>query len=70
MFREHSGEFFHEFVTASDTPAEAILKALERKGILGGLPLDGKRILWCATEMNTIEEIDETAAIAKEVTGV
>ena len=70
LFREHSGEFFHEFVTASDTPAEAILKALERKGILGGLPLDGKRILWCATEMNTIEEIDETAAIAKEVTGV
>ena len=67
--REHSGEFFHEFVTVSHTPAEAILEALERKGILGGLPLDERRILWCATEMNTREEIDETAAAVKEVTG-
>ena len=69
LFRAHSGEFFHEFVTVSDAPAERILKALESRDILGGLPLDEKRILWCATEMNTREEIDAAAAAVKEVTG-
>ena len=64
------GEFFHEFVTTSDRPAGKILQALEGKGILGGLPLDGEegnRILWCCTEMNTKEDIDEAVRIVKEV---
>ncbi|MBQ9016464.1 MAG: aminomethyl-transferring glycine dehydrogenase subunit GcvPA [Firmicutes bacterium] len=64
------GEFFHEFVTCSDVPAGKILDALEAKGILGGLPLDGpegKRILWCCTEMNGKADIDEAAAVVKEV---
>ena len=60
------GEFFHEFVTSSDK-AEEILGALEEKGILGGLPLDEKRILWCCTEMNSKAEIDEAVGIVKEV---
>lgn len=64
---ENQGEFFHEFVTVSDAPAESILSALEKEGILGGYPLDEHRILWCCTEMNSKEEIDRTAAIVKGV---
>ena len=66
---EHSRPFFHEFVTrsADDAQAERILAALDRKDILGGLPLGGGRLLWCATEMNTPEEIAAAAAAVKEV---
>jgi len=61
----HSGEFFNEFVT--DCPnSEKVLDALEKKGFLGGLPLFGNKILWCATEMNTKEEIDALVEIVKE----
>ena len=60
-------EFFHEFVTESEKSSEAILKALEEKGILGGLSLDDHRILWCCTEMVSKAEIDEAIAIVKEV---
>lgn len=64
---ENEREFFHEFVTVSETPAEKILEALEEEGILGGYPLDEHRILWCCTEMNSKEEIDQAAAIVKGV---
>lgn len=64
---ENEREFFHEFVTVSETPAEKILEALEEEGILGGYPLDEHRILWCCTEMNSKEEIDRAAAIVKGV---
>ncbi|MCL2601955.1 MAG: hypothetical protein FWD91_03985 [Treponema sp.] len=40
---------------------------LEQHGILGGLPLPDGGILWCATEMNSIEEMDKLAALCKEV---
>ena len=66
-FKVPEVEFFHEFVTESDKSSEAVLKALEEKGILGGLPLDDKRILWCCTEMNSKADIDEVIAIVKEV---
>ena len=62
-------EFFHEFVTESDTDSGLILKALEEKGILGGLPLSHREILWCATEQNRKEDIDQAAQIVKEVCG-
>ena len=64
---ENKGEFFHEFVTTSDIPAEKILAALEAEDILGGYPLDDKRILWCCTEMNTKAEMDDVIRIVKEV---
>lgn len=64
---ENKQNFFHEFVTVSDTPSEKVLKALEDEDILGGYPLDDKRILWCCTEMNTKEEIDKAVSILKEV---
>ncbi|MBR2822594.1 MAG: aminomethyl-transferring glycine dehydrogenase subunit GcvPA [Clostridia bacterium] len=61
--------FFHEFVTAApdEQAAERILKALEARDILGGLPLGGGRMLWCATEMNTREEMDRAAETVREV---
>ena len=58
-------EFFHEFVTICPD-AKKVLDALAGEGILGGLMLDDQRILWCATEMNTREEMDRTAEIAGE----
>lgn len=66
---KYSHPFFHEFVTVSDTDPEKILAALETHDILGGLPLGDGQILWCATEMNTKAEMDETAAVVKEVLG-
>ena len=65
MKRLHGGEFFHEFVTACDKP-QAVLDALDKAGILGGLPVEGG-ILWCVTEMVSREEIDRAVAIIKEV---
>lgn len=62
----YGGEFFHEFVTRLPATPDAVLAALEDKGILGGLPVqDG--ILWCATEMCTKEQIDEMAETVREV---
>ena len=59
--------FFHEFVTECPD-SEKLLSALRAEGILGGLPLAGNRMLWCATEMNTRDEMDRVAAIVREVT--
>lgn len=67
---KYHSPFFHEFVTVSDTPSGKILEALEKEGILGGLPLSEKEILWCATEKNTKKEMDQAAKIVQEVTGL
>ena len=65
MPRIHAGEYFHEFVCKCEKP-EAVLKALDENGILGGLPVrDG--ILWCVTELVTREELDRAVSIIKEV---
>ncbi len=64
--RVYSGEFFNEFVSACPIPATELMSALEEKGILGGLIVDDG-ILWCATEMNSREEIDALADALKEV---
>lgn len=63
----NKGEFFHEFVTDSKTPASQILEKLESHDILGGYPLDDTRILWCCTEMNSKEDIDKACEIIREV---
>ncbi len=65
----HDRPFFHEFVTQAADEAEAgrILAALDRADILGGLPLGNGKLLWCATEVNTQEEIERAAAVVKEV---
>ncbi len=65
--RRYDNEFFHEFVTPCSGQADAILSALEEKGILGGLKIDDNEILWCATEKCSKEDIDLVAATVKEV---
>lgn len=59
--------FFHEFVTSCPVKNEVLLEQLQERGFLGGLPLPDGNLLWCATEMNTKEEMDELLAIVKEV---
>lgn len=61
---KYKGPFFDEFVTASPIPPQKVEEILEEKGILGGLPVDGG-ILWCATEMNSKDDMDEMVAILK-----
>ncbi|MDL2324077.1 aminomethyl-transferring glycine dehydrogenase subunit GcvPA [Ruminococcaceae bacterium OttesenSCG-928-A16] len=62
--RRYKGEFFHEFVTECPVEPQKLLTALEAKGILGGLAVEGG-ILWCCTELNTKEEIDTVVQICK-----
>ena len=63
--RAHSGAFFNEFVTHCPVDQAALLDALERQGILGPLPVaDG--LLWCATEMNSRQQIDQAVQAVKE----
>lgn len=64
---KYNQEYFHEFITVSDKKSHDILARLDEHGILGGLALNEREILWCATEMNTKDEIDELAALVKEV---
>lgn len=66
----YKGEFFNEFVTTVNTDVDRVLRALSDKGILGGYPFEGSdsnRLLWCATELNTKEEIDTLIQILKEI---
>ncbi len=68
----YTGEFFHEFVTTCQGDARRVMEGLEQHGILGGYPLQGENsgnILWCATEMNSKEEMDELIKILQEVNG-
>ena len=60
--RKYQGDFFMEFVTECEKPEELLAK-LDAKGILGGQVVEGG-ILWCATELNSKEDIDE---LVKEV---
>ena len=64
---ENKGDFFHEFVTASDKDTDKVLAALEAESIMCGQKLDDHRILWCCTEMNTKEDMDQVVRIVKEV---
>ena len=50
--------FFNEFVLEVNN-ADEFLSKLKSNNILGGLKLDDNKILVCATEMNTEEEIEE-----------
>ena len=61
----YPGEFFHEFVTVMPK-ADAVLDALEKADILGGLPV-AEGVLWCVTEKVSKAELDRAVAIVKEV---
>ena len=64
---KYKNEFFNEFVTISKCTAENMLNALAQQGILGGYKIGTHEILWCATEMNSREEMDKCASICGEV---
>ncbi len=63
---------FHEFVLQTEEPIESISARLLEKKIVGGLPLAKwypgleQCALWCATELNTREQIDCAAAVLAE----
>lgn len=50
--------FFNEFVINVDS-ADRLLEELKNNGIIGGIKLSDNRILVCATEMNTKDEIND-----------
>ena len=50
--------FYNEFVIEVGS-ADKFLKKLKSKGIIGGIKIDDKKVLVCATEMNTEEEIEK-----------
>lgn len=56
-FKILSGSFFNEFVLEVEDACLFLDKLRENK-ILGGIKIDEKRILVCATEYNDIEDID------------
>ena len=62
----YGGAYFHEFVLKMPRSQE-LLEALDRRGILGGLPVGEDRVLWCATEKVSRQELDEAVSIVKEV---
>ena len=64
--RADEGEYFDEFLTSSPIDPELLEKKLSEKKILSGLKVEDK-ILWCATEVNTKEKIDELIDAIKEV---
>ncbi len=64
---KYNADFFHEFVTTVPPKvSDLLMQKLEEKNILGGLPL-GDDILWCTTEKNTKEQIDELVNVVREV---
>lgn len=63
----YEGEFFNEFTTNSPIDTGELMKILEGHNILGGFPVEGNKIIWCVTEMNSKEEIDVLINILKEV---
>lgn len=64
--RIDEGEFFDEFLTDSPVDPKLLEDKLAEKKILSGLPLD-EGILWCATELNTKDKIDELIKAIREV---
>jgi glycine dehydrogenase subunit 1 len=60
-------DFFNEFVTECTYDVAFLQLALEKEGILSGYPVENGGILWCVTEMNTKEEIDNLAELLKNI---
>jgi glycine dehydrogenase subunit 1 len=60
---------FHEFVLQTSESPEQLNAQLLKQKVIGGLPLGrwypelGNASLWCATELNTREQIDHAASL-------
>lgn len=64
--------FFNEFAVDGEKDAAVIGAALKKRGIMGGVRLsrfnkEDSGALWCATELNTREEIDAALCALEEV---
>jgi glycine dehydrogenase subunit 1 len=64
---EDDEPWLHEFVIRTPKPPAAINAALLERGIIGGFDLGDGRMLLCATELNTAEELDRMVAALAEV---
>ena len=53
----NNNEFFNEFVLEYNGDLKKLEKKLEKLAYLGGLIIDNNKMLFCATEMNTLDEI-------------
>lgn len=70
LFKEvNDKEFYNEFVLEFIGDAKKLNKALEKKGYLGGEVIDNNKLLLCATEMRTQDEIDDFVNITKGFMG-
>ena len=64
---------FNEFAIEINSSPKKFLASLRKVGIIGGLPLEGfypghkRHLLVTATEMNSAEEMDRYASIAKKI---
>jgi glycine dehydrogenase subunit 1 len=64
---------FHEFVLETSESPELLNAQLLKQKVIGGLPLNrwypelGNATLWCATELNTREQIDYAASLLQQV---
>ena len=61
----YDGPFFHEFLTVIPN-RDIVLSALEKLGILGGLPV-GEGLLWCVTEKVGKNILDTVVQTVREV---
>jgi glycine dehydrogenase subunit 1 len=59
--------FYNEFVAESPVDPKKLNDALAAKGILGGLPVGGNKILFCCTELSEEKHMDELAKTAREL---
>ena len=64
--RHEGREFFHEFLTGCPVDPEHLCRELAKRGILGGLPVEGG-ILWCCTELCSKSDMDELVTAIREV---
>ncbi len=59
--------FFNEFVIELPKPANIIIEDLATCGIIGGYALEGNKILVSATEMTTLDHINEFVTTLAEI---
>ena len=64
---QYKSEFFNEFVIKSQIPADIIINACAQENILAGLKLGEYQTLWCATEVNTREDIQKLIDVLKQI---
>lgn len=59
--------FFNEFTVTLSKDAQSVVDALATKGVIAGFPAGGNKLVVCATEMTTDEDIKAFTTALKEV---